>query len=375
LCFALSAFVFGTIGQEFWRGARVRQGSTGTDVVTALIGLVARSRRRYGGYIVHLGIVLMFLGFAGEGFKTEDQVLLKPGQQTVLRGYTLKHEGIRVSDDGQKQMVLGTASILRDGKSVGTMHPGRFFFRKHEEEPTTEVAIRRGFAEDLYVVLGGYDMQTQSATYQIVINPLVNWIWLGFGIMAIGTGIALLPESAFAFAVARMPAGSVTATLLLLALLVPASARAQAPQSTMPEQQRTELRKQLLGDIMCTCGCRASMKDCPMGPTCHGLQEQNPKLDKFLDQGMNREQVLAAFVADYGSQAVLMAPLDTGFNRLAWLFPYLAGITGLGTVIAVALRWSRRQPAAKDEASALAAADGPDAGLRDQLDDELRDLD
>ena len=76
ICFALCAFVAVTIAQEFIRGAQVRKGATGTDIFTALIGLVARSRRRYGGYIVHLGIVLMFLGFAGQGFKQAKRALL-----------------------------------------------------------------------------------------------------------------------------------------------------------------------------------------------------------------------------------------------------------------------------------------------------------
>src|SRR6188508_2786041 len=81
ICFALCAFVFGTISQEFIRGAEVRRAATGADRLTAMIGLVSRSKRRYGGYIVHVGIALMFLGFAGEGFKQEGEALLKPGEQ------------------------------------------------------------------------------------------------------------------------------------------------------------------------------------------------------------------------------------------------------------------------------------------------------
>ncbi len=84
LCFALCAFVGVTIVQEFVRGAAVRRQGTGTDYLTAMVGLVARSKRRYGGYVVHLGIVLMFLGFAGEAFKIDEQVLLKPGQQAKV---------------------------------------------------------------------------------------------------------------------------------------------------------------------------------------------------------------------------------------------------------------------------------------------------
>jgi cytochrome c-type biogenesis protein CcmH/NrfF len=114
------------------------------------------------------------------------------------------------------------------------------------------------------------------------------------------------------------------------------------------------------------------MNDCPMGPTCHGLKDQNEKLDTFLAAGMNREEVRAAFVAAFGSQDVLAAPVDQGFNRLAWLFPYLLGMTGAAAAAFVAFRWSRRDSSSEDP-QASAATEDPD--LKARLDDELRDLD
>ena len=150
-------------------------------MLTAMIGLVGRSQRRYGGYIVHVGIVLMFLGFAGEGFKQEEQALLKPGEQFTVGHFTVRHDALRVTSDAQKQMITGHVSVFDDGKLIGEMEPAKWFFDKHEEEPTTEVAIRRGLGEDLYIVLAGYDAAEQSATYAVTVNPLVNWIWLGFG--------------------------------------------------------------------------------------------------------------------------------------------------------------------------------------------------
>src|ERR687887_660017 len=220
LCFALCAFVTGTIVQEFIRGAQVRRGATGTDIFTALVGLIARSRRRYGGYIVHVGIVLMFLGFAGQGFKQEAQALLKPGQQATLGHFTIRHDALTVTSDEQKQMITGHVTVTSDGKPVAEMAPAKWFFNKHEQEPTSEVAIRRATGEDLYIVLAGYDVSTQTATYAITINPLVDWIWFGFGVLACGTGLALLPERAFAFATAKLPADAVTTALVLLLLLI-----------------------------------------------------------------------------------------------------------------------------------------------------------
>src|SRR5204863_10043713 len=102
LCFALCAFVTGTISQEFIRGGNIRRKNTGTDLFTAIIGLVGRNKRRYGGYIVHLGIVSIFLGFAGNGFKKDEQVLLKPGEQATIGRYSIRNDGLKVSDDGQK---------------------------------------------------------------------------------------------------------------------------------------------------------------------------------------------------------------------------------------------------------------------------------
>jgi len=216
LCFTLCALVTATIAQEFVRGAFVRKGATGTDLLTAMVGLVARSKRRYGGYIVHLGIALMFLGFAGQQFKVDEQVLLKPGQHATIRhqvighDYVVRHDALKVTDDGQKQMVTGHITILRNGNEIAKMYPARWFFRKHEQEPTTQVAIRRTPSDDLYIVLGGYNLGDQSASLQVVINPLVTWIWVGFGVLFLGAGIALLPERVFSFATARVPEGAAT---------------------------------------------------------------------------------------------------------------------------------------------------------------------
>jgi cytochrome c-type biogenesis protein CcmF len=367
ICFALCAFVMGTIAQEFVRGAEVRRAASGSDRLTAMIGLVSRSKRRYGGYIIHVGIAVMFLGFAGEGFKQEGEALLKPGEQFTVSHFTIKHDALRVTSDAQKQMITGHVSVLDDGKPIATMTPAKWFYAKHEQEPTTEVAIRRGVGEDLYIVLAGYDAAEQSATYAVTINPLVNWIWLGFGIMALGTGIALLPESALAFAAAKVPSGAATAAMLLLLLLLPSFASAQSRDAT-----RAVLRQQLEGEILCTCGCRRPMNDCPMEPNCHGLDAQRAKLDKYVvEQGLDRDQVLAAFASDYGTQAILARPIDKGFNRLAWLFPYLVGVSGAVGAVVIARRWSRRS----EPAATSAAAPQEDAALRSRLDDELRDLD
>jgi hypothetical protein len=230
ICFALCFFVTASIVQEFWRGARVRQEGTGTDVLTALIGLVDRNKRRYGGYIVHLGIVLAFLGFAGDGFKREEQVLLKPGQQTTVGHFMVRLDSVEVSDDGQKQMITGHLSVFEDGKAIGHMYPAKWFFRRHEEEPTTEVAIRRSISEDLYIVMPASDLKDQSASLHIVINPLVNWIWFGFAINRARHGHRADAGAAFSFAAARLrfPEAANTTTSLLIVMMLGGASRPAA---------------------------------------------------------------------------------------------------------------------------------------------------
>ena len=369
ICWALCGFVAGTIGQEFWRGARVRQTATGTDLFTALIGLVGRNKRRYGGYIVHVGVILIFLGFAGEGLKQDEEAQLRPGQQVVVGDFTVRLDDLRLTDDGQKQMITAHMTVLRDGENIGNVYPSKWYFRKHETQPTTEVAIRRGFAEDLYVVMPAFELETKSASVAVHVNPLVNWIWIGFGLLAIGTGIALLPETVFAFAAAKIPAGAATTGVLLFALLLTPGLSWAQQGETVQAVQRSELRRRLESEVKCMCGCNAPMGTCPMRPNCSHYDEQAAMLDRLIAEGKGYDEIKAAFIAAHGGQHVLAAPLDEGFNRLAWAFPYGVALVALGAIIVVARRWSHApRPAAAGEA-------GLDPELNARLDDELRNLD
>ena len=378
LCFALSGMVIGTIVQEFWRGSRVRQGNTGTDIFTALVGLVGRNKRRYGGYTVHVGITLMFLGFAGAGFQREETVLLKPGQTATVGSYTVLMDKLSVTDDGQKQMTTTHVTVTKDGKPFAKMYPARWAFRKHEAEPTTEVAIHRGFSEDFYLVQAGADVGTQTASIKVVINPLVNWIWFGFGVLALGTFIAMMPEQAYAFAVAKVPEGAATAGAVLLALALGGTAvfaqegsaaappdHASVPGSIRPS--KNALEEALRHEMACICGTcgHEPLSKC----TCSTADQMRSALRSQIDEGKTKPEILKAFTALYGGTHFLGAPVDEGFNRLAWLLPYGVGAMGLVTISVIARRWTR-------PVAVAGAAGAPiDATLNSRLDDELRDLD
>ena len=369
IAFTFSGFVVGTIVQEFWRGAVIRRRSTGTDLLTATIGLVGRSRRRYGGYIVHVGIVLMCLGFAGQGYKEYAQVLLRPGQQTTLGEYTVRMDDLRVTQDNQKQMVTGYFTALRGGKEIAKMYPARWFYNKHEE-PTTEVAIRRMFGEDLYVNMASFQVAEKSASLEITVNPLVNWIWIGFAVIAIGTGIVLLPERTFSLAMARFPAPEVATTTTALMLLL-SFAPGVFAQENVPIAPKDPLEQRLHSEIVCTCGCRRALDNCGM-PNCGGHAAQSEKIKQLMAEGKGHDEIIATFVRDFGGQDILIEPHDKGLNRFAWAFPY--AIAGFGAVAGVfAIRkWSHRTP---EQAPAGPVAAAHDATLEARLDRELEDLD
>jgi cytochrome c-type biogenesis protein CcmF len=382
LCFALCGYVVGTVVQEFWRGGKIRRKNTGTDMVTAIIGLVGRNKRRYGGYIVHVGVVLICLGFAGTGSKKDLQVLLQPGQEAKLGRYVIRNDGVKVNDDGAKQTVTAYLPVFINGKQVDTLYPAKWYFRKHEQEPTTEVAIRRTLAEDLYVVMAAPpEVKDQSASLEIFINPLVNWIWIGFGVIALGTGIALLPERAYSFAVARLPveaaATSTVALMLAFILLGGTTTFAQhMPGATRDENiqssfyARNDFEKQLQHEIVCTCGTcgHANIGECRKDP-CGTSHLMRAELATLIDQKKSHDEIIQWFVTKYGDQRMLGAPIDKGFARLAWLVPYLVGTSGAVAIGFAAVRWSRRPEHAVDAAPAV------DAEIDERINDELRDLD
>jgi cytochrome c-type biogenesis protein CcmF len=376
ICFSLCALVAATIAQEFIRGANIRKRNTGTDIFTALVGLVGRNKRRYGGYVAHLGFVLILLGFGGMGFNQETQVPLKAGEDVKIGRYTLRNTSLKVSDDGQKQMVTAYLAVFVDGKQIDALYPAKWFFRKHEQEPTTEVAIRRTLAEDLYVTLGGYEVGTQVANLEIHVNPLVNWVWMGFGILALGTGIALLPERMYSFALARIPieAASTTALTLLLAILFATPAFAQPGMSGDQNTRtsfyaRTDFEKQMQREIVCTCGAcgHANIGECRKD-ACGTSHQMRGELAALIDQGKGHDEIIQAFITKYGSEEMLGAPIDKGFNRLAWLVPYLLGASGAAALGFAAVKWTRK-PEAQEENVAI------DSALEERIDDELRDLD
>src|SRR4051812_44823871 len=202
VAYALCGFVAGTIGQEFWRGVRARRRMHGESAPLAFVRLIGRNRRRYGGYLVHVGVLIYFVAFSGMAFKREMEATLKPGQSVQLQSpfghtYTLPHMGVSQFEARNRVVSAATVSVMRDGKSEGLMTSEKRqhvdSFKRPTFEPSTEVGIRSGLQEDLYITYAGSVNGTEEAVYRFTINPLVWWLWFGGVVLVFGGGVTIWP--------------------------------------------------------------------------------------------------------------------------------------------------------------------------------------
>jgi cytochrome c-type biogenesis protein CcmF len=193
LSLSVCLFVFGTIILEFYRGTRARKATGGGTVLQAFSSLIRRNRRRYGGYIIHFGVVLIFVGITGSAaYQLEKDVVLRPGEQAQVGPFTLRYSDIRHAILPTHEAFIATVEVARGTQSVATLHPEkRIYFVQNQ--PTTEVALRTTLLEDLYVILAGFE-PSKIATFRVFVNPLVSWMWIGGFIMVMGTVIAIWPE-------------------------------------------------------------------------------------------------------------------------------------------------------------------------------------
>jgi cytochrome c-type biogenesis protein CcmF len=202
MTFTLAGFVAGTVLQEFYRGIRARRRMHGESVPVAFLRLIERNRRRYGGYIVHVGVLIYFVAFAGMAFKVEREATLKPGESVELRSpfghtYTFTQVGISQYEALNRVVSAATVQVTVDGKPAGLLTSEKRqhvdSFKRPTFEPSTEVGIRSGLREDLYLVFAGAVGGTEEAVYRFNINPLVWWVWFGGFVLAFGGIVTMWP--------------------------------------------------------------------------------------------------------------------------------------------------------------------------------------
>jgi cytochrome c-type biogenesis protein CcmF len=199
ICLILCVFVTLSIASEFYRGARVIAARDGSNILTAVGDLTMRNTRRYGGYIVHFGMVLIFIGIAGSAFNKDIQMEMAPGQKLAIGPYTILCQNFDRVANNNFESERATLEIFRNGRSEMMLYPERRFFLASEVTETM-VAVQSKPLHDLYVVYAGRSPESGKPVIHAYLNPLVKWIWFGGIVVVLGTGLALLPSRRAALA-------------------------------------------------------------------------------------------------------------------------------------------------------------------------------
>jgi cytochrome c-type biogenesis protein CcmF len=359
--FGLVAFTIASIVQEYWRGVGVRRRQSGSDAMTSLLGLVLSKRRKYGGYIVHLGIAVMFFGFAGKAYERMlDRTIEKPAAtlaggdkskaRFVFGEYEFEYERLIHTTDDHKDAVTAEITVFHAGKPIDMAYPAKWDYHKGEGQATTEVAITvraglidvlRGdtvvarelgevFGNDVYIVLTGYDLDSGLSNLRVYINPHILWVWLGFVILAFGTLICLIPQTVVdrlsrprLTRLGRAADLSVVIALACAAVLGIASQAQAAPppaehvqagmgmgtdgigyasmnRPTSPTEERA------MKELLCICGCaREDIFNCKCGSAAQLRRQVMDFLGKVDGQGKPMFNLTTEAGRDTAYEAVL----------------------------------------------------------------------
>jgi cytochrome c-type biogenesis protein CcmF len=192
LTFATTVFVAVTIAVDFTRATRARL-RVGESLLPAMGGLLLRHNRRYGGFVVHLGILIIALGVMGShAWSVQTETTLHRGETAELAGYRFRFDGLTAVEESNHFKVVG-AFTVSNGRVLGVLRPAKKFYPQ-EQAPIAYVDYRLGLREDLYLVLGDFARDGSQATIKLQVNRLVSWIWIGGFVLTLGALLAILPE-------------------------------------------------------------------------------------------------------------------------------------------------------------------------------------
>jgi cytochrome c-type biogenesis protein CcmF len=382
-----------TIVIEFARGVRARMRATGNGLIGAFVDLVGRHRRRYGGYLVHGGVTMIFLAFCGTAAKADRDVTLVVGQSVALGDYVIRFDEVSETFAPDKREINATMTISRAGRTIGTIVPSRYDFNDYsmlaggQPDPmkvTSEIAIRSTPLEDLYIALLQVDEEEQAAAFKMVVLPFTWWFWFGGIVLVVGTLIAMWPEEdrlakqywrarAGRAVVRALVAGAVIIPTVLFTAQMEAWADEEHPNhvdAPVAEPSRAEDRivSEAFTMIMTTCEGCAGKTLSTASPSCYPTNQDKARIRQLAAQGQDLDTILNTFVAERGEVALAIPP-SRGMNKLAWLVPGIAFILGVTTVSRLARRWSAGSEANDSPPSAPDDAHS-DEYLR-QLDEEL----
>ncbi|WP_313799437.1 heme lyase CcmF/NrfE family subunit [Cytobacillus sp.] len=194
----VTVFMFNVHLAEFWRGIKARRKATKEGFIKAAFQLTRKNQRRYGGYIVHIGIAVIAVGVISSNAYSEEMMkTVNQGESFTFGNYELTFNELTETQEKGNGIVAAEIDVKYKGKSNGTIHPEKIFYGTWPE-PSSEVAIKTNWKEDLYVVLSSWESK-EKVTFVVKVNPFVSWIWAGGILMMIGTAIALIGGKTSAF--------------------------------------------------------------------------------------------------------------------------------------------------------------------------------
>jgi len=195
LAFCLSTLVIATVASEFIRGGIVWKNKLHTNLAFGIYQLTRRNMRRYGGYVVHFGVVLVVIGLAGAAFNRDQEMEMDTGDKIEIGRYTLVSKAYTEDDNANYRSRAALLDVYRNGKFLTQLNPEERRFKASGEQPVHIVANHSTLREDLYVTFQGLNEQSGHPIVKAIINPLVNWIWIGVLVIVLGTGMALVPNA------------------------------------------------------------------------------------------------------------------------------------------------------------------------------------
>jgi cytochrome c-type biogenesis protein CcmF len=191
--FLFCTFVLVTVFIEFYKGASAIQSKSGSNLMVAMVELTHRNTRRYGGYLVHVGVVLLFIGFTGKAFDKDTTVEVAAGETVTLGHYQLLVDAVESGQTPNYMWSKLPIHVSKNSEDLGVMSPEHRIYIA-QKQPTSEVSIRRRLNEDLYLNYAGMSADGSKAVLQAYVFPLVNWIWIGYWVVLLGTLICLTPS-------------------------------------------------------------------------------------------------------------------------------------------------------------------------------------
>ncbi|MBX7149613.1 cytochrome c biogenesis protein CcsA [bacterium] len=365
--FGLVAFVMATIWLEFYRGVKVVRLQQKLGLFESFIHLFIQANRRYGGYVVHVGALFIFLGIAGTVLKTEKDFSLLPQQSVTFEGYELHYVAPETKQDAHHVEDYAIVQVLKNGKLLKTLMPGRFFYFT-SEQPSTEVSVYQTLFHDLYLVIGVQDPQTGKTEFRASLNPLISFVWMGGFIILVGIVIVIFPKF-------KTPKALPLIILCVFLHSYPLHADESHQHVVNQDDPFANVSEtdpyykplqELAAKLICQCGgcVRMDLKTC----TCDYAKKEKMGFYEKLKNGMTSEAVIGEYVGRYGVIA-LNEPPKKGFLALGPIMPFI--IVGAALVAGIAFITKKSASAVKPEKVSSFIVDD---NLKKKIEDDLNNF-